>query len=93
MLSLARVLVRAPRLLVVDELSLGLAPVIVNDVYATLQKVRDGGTTLLIIEQYVDHALQIADSVVLLQHGQVIYDGSVDELGDISERLLSAKSP
>ena len=56
MLSLARVLVRAPRLLVVDELSLGLAPVIVNDVYATLQKVRDGGTTLLIIEQYVDHA-------------------------------------
>ena len=92
MLSLARVIVRAPRLLVVDELSLGLAPIIVDEVYATLQQVRDAGTTLLVIEQYVDHALRIADLAVLLQHGEVVYNGSVGELGDVSERLLSAKS-
>jgi branched-chain amino acid transport system ATP-binding protein len=89
MLSLARVLVRPPRLLVVDELSLGLAPIIIDEVYATLDQVRQEGTTLLLIEQYVGHALRIADSVVLLQHGEVVYDGSAGELGDIAERLLS----
>ena len=91
MLSLARVLVRSPRLLIVDELSLGLAPLIVDEVYATLDKVRQSGTTLLLIEQYVDHAIRISDAVVLLQHGEVAYEGSADALGDVTERLLSAR--
>ena len=90
MLALARVLVRPPRLLVVDELSLGLAPIVIDEVYATLEKVRQSGTTLLIIEQYVGHALRVADSVVLLQHGTVEYEGAAADLGDVSERLLSA---
>jgi branched-chain amino acid transport system ATP-binding protein len=90
MLALARVLVRPPRLLVVDELSLGLAPIVVDEVYATLEKVRQTGTTMLIIEQHVGHALRIADTVVLLQHGEVVYDGSANDLGDVSERLLAA---
>jgi branched-chain amino acid transport system ATP-binding protein len=93
MLSLARVLVRSPRLLVVDELSLGLAPIIIDEIYATLETVRQAGTTTVIIEQYVGHALRVADSVVLLQHGEIIYDGSTHALGDISERLLTANSP
>ena len=91
MLALARVLVRPPRLLVVDELSLGLAPLIIDEVYENLDTVRKSGTTLLIIEQYVGHALQIADSVVVLQHGTVEYAGSVADLGDISERLLAGR--
>ncbi len=90
MLSLARVLVQPPRLLVVDELSLGLAPIIIDEVYATLEKVRQAGTTLLLIEQYVGHALKLADSVVLLQHGEVVYDGPAADLGDVAERLLAA---
>ena len=90
MLALARVLVRPPRLLVVDELSLGLAPIVVDEVYATLDKVRQLGTTMLIIEQHVGHALRIADSAVLLQRGEVVYDGPVTELGNVSERLLAA---
>lgn len=90
MLALARVLVRPPRLLVVDELSLGLAPIIIDEVYATLEQVRRTGTTMLIIEQYVTHALRIADIAVLLQHGHVVYDGPSAELGDVSERLLAA---
>ncbi len=93
MLSLARVLVRSPRLLIVDELSLGLAPLIIDEIYATLETVRQAGTTLLLIEQYVGHALRIADAAVLLQHGEVVYDGSVAALGDVSERLLSARRP
>ena len=93
MLSLARVLIRPPKLLVLDELSLGLAPIIIDEVYATLQKVRETGTTMLIIEQYVGHALRLADSVVLLQHGEVVYDGAADDLGDVSERLMAAQQP
>ncbi len=75
MLSLARVLVDQPRLLVADELSLGLAPIIVDDVYATLARIRDAGTTILIVEQHVGHALALADDAVVLEKGCVMYAG------------------
>ena len=92
MLSLARVLVDPPRLLVVDELSLGLAPKIIDELYATLRRVNEAGTALLIVEQYVARAVSLAQSVVVLQHGEVVFDGSVDELGDASDRLLATHS-
>ena len=88
MLSLARVLVHPPRLLIADELSLGLAPIVIDEVYRTLQAVREAGTTLLIVEQYVGHALQIADEVVVLTKGRVSFQGATNELGDLSEWLL-----
>jgi branched-chain amino acid transport system ATP-binding protein len=88
MLALARVLADPPRLLVCDELSLGLAPIVVDEVYKTLKTIRDAGTTLLIVEQHVAHALSIADDVAVLVKGRVTYDGPVAELGDLSERLL-----
>jgi len=88
MLSLARVLVNPPRLLVVDELSLGLAPKIIDELYATLRRVNEAGTTLLIVEQYVARALSLAQTAVVLQHGEVVYDGSVADLGDAAEQLL-----
>jgi branched-chain amino acid transport system ATP-binding protein len=90
MLSLARVLVRAPKLLITDELSLGLAPVIIDEVYETLTSIRDSGTALLIVEQHVRQALSLADDVVVLAKGSVTLSGRVDELGDITERLLPA---
>jgi branched-chain amino acid transport system ATP-binding protein len=92
MLSLARVLVDKPRLLIADELSLGLAPIIVEEVYATLGRIRDSGTTLLIVEQHVSHALAIADEVIVLVKGAVSFFGPVAELGDLTERLLSGGS-
>ncbi len=88
MLSLARVLVHPPRLLIADELSLGLAPIVVDEVYRTLGAVRDAGTTLLIVEQYVGHALQLADEVAVLTKGTVAFQGPSDELGDLSQWLL-----
>jgi branched-chain amino acid transport system ATP-binding protein len=88
MLALARVLAKPPRLLVCDELSLGLAPIIVDEVYKTLAAIREAGTTLLIVEQHVGHALGIADDVAVLVKGRVTYDGPVAEMGDLSERLL-----
>lgn len=88
MLALARVLVEKPRLLIADELSLGLAPIVVDEVYRTLSTIRDSGTTLLLVEQHVHHALAIADDAVVLDKGEVTYWGPVNELGDIHERLL-----
>ena len=90
MLSLARVLVHPPRLLVADELSLGLAPIVVDEVYETLASVRDAGTAILIVEQHVGHALAIADDVAVLSKGRVAHASPVGELGDLEEWLLPA---
>ncbi len=75
MLSMARVLVESPKLLVADELSLGLAPIVVDEVYATLERLRGAGTSLLIVEQHVGHALALCDRVVVLDHGAVSWQG------------------
>jgi branched-chain amino acid transport system ATP-binding protein len=92
MLSLARVMVHPPKLLIADELSLGLAPIVVDEVYRNLAALRDAGTTLLIVEQYVGHALQIADEVAVLNKGTVAFRGPTDDLGDLSEWLLPSSS-
>jgi len=83
MLSLARALVVRPKLLLADELSLGLAPIIVDEVYDTLARIRDSGTSLLIVEQHVGHALAIADHVVLMTHGEVTWEGAPADAGDV----------
>lgn len=88
MLALARVLVHPPRLLIVDELSLGLAPIIVTEVYGMLARIKEAGTTLLIVEQLVSHALGIADEVVLLTKGRTTYSGPVAEVGDLDKHFL-----
>jgi branched-chain amino acid transport system ATP-binding protein len=92
MLSLARVIVERPRLLVADELSLGLAPIVVDEVYRTLEQIREAGTTLLIVEQHVHHALAIADDAIVLVKGEVAYSGPVSELGDLQSRVLGGGS-
>ena len=88
MLALARVLAVPPRLLVVDELSLGLAPRVVDDVYRALREIRDAGTSLLVIEQQLPRALELAEQLVVLRKGRVIAAGPVAELGDLARELL-----
>jgi branched-chain amino acid transport system ATP-binding protein len=89
MLALARVLVHPPKLLICDELSLGLAPIVVDEVYRTLGSVRGAGTALLIVEQHVRHALELADEVALLTKGRVAFAGPAEELRqDLVEKLL-----
>jgi branched-chain amino acid transport system ATP-binding protein len=75
-------------LLIADELSLGLAPIVVDEVYRTLGTIRDAGTTLLIVEQHVHHALGIADDAIVLVKGEIAYSGPVSELGDLQARVL-----
>lgn len=82
MLALARVLVAPPRLLVADEPSLGLAPRLVDDVFAALRAARDEGVTVLLIEQYVERALEFADDALVLQRGRVAWSGPAAEAGE-----------
>ncbi|MDD9368561.1 MAG: ATP-binding cassette domain-containing protein [Acidimicrobiales bacterium] len=82
MLSLARALGRDPRVLLADELSLGLAPKIVEQTYAALAQLREAGTALLVIEQHVSHALALCDRVAVLDHGTVSWTGPTSEAGD-----------
>ncbi len=89
MLSLARVLVQPPALLIADELSLGLAPIVVDEVYANLAALKAKGAALLVIEQHVEHALDLADQVVALNRGRVAYCGPPLPLADLAPFLLT----
>ena len=91
LLSLAKVLVVPPRILVADELSLGLAPVVVDAVYDGLREINRAGTALLVVEQQVDRALGLASSAVVLEHGSVAYEGSCQEALAAVERVLAAR--
>ncbi|MEA3077757.1 MAG: branched-chain amino acid transport system ATP-binding protein [Actinomycetota bacterium] len=81
MLAVARALMPAPRLLLVDELSLGLAPMIVNELYEILRNVNaDLGTSMLIVEQFVHMALENSNRAYVLSKGEVVMSGSSAEL-------------
>ena len=80
MLSMARVMVERPKLLVADELSLGLAPVMIDRLYESLARIRGEGTALLVVEQHVGHALRLCDRVAVLDHGLVSWTGRTDDL-------------
>jgi branched-chain amino acid transport system ATP-binding protein len=91
LLSLAKVLVVPPRLLVADELSLGLAPVVVDAVYEGLREINRSGTALLVVEQQVDRVLSLAQQAVVLEHGTVAFDGPSTEAMAAVERVLAAR--
>ena len=81
MLSLARVLAAPPKLLIADEMSLGLAPKMVDLVFESLMRIRDEGVTVLLIEQFVERALGFADEAVILRHGRVGWRGHARDAG------------
>jgi branched-chain amino acid transport system ATP-binding protein len=80
MLAIARALVTEPKLLMVDELSLGLAPIIVEELLGTLATLHEAGTTLLIVEQHATLAMQFASRVLFMEKGQVRFSGLGREL-------------
>lgn len=88
LLSLAKVLGDAPRIVVADELSLGLAPAAVDDIYGQLGALHHEGTALLVIEQQTDRVLSLADRAVVLDRGTVVYDGAPDGAGPQLARVL-----
>jgi branched-chain amino acid transport system ATP-binding protein len=80
MLAIARALVRGPSLLLLDEPSLGLAPVMVKVIYQTIRRIRDLGMTILIAEQSAHVALKVANRALVLETGRVAFQGDADAL-------------
>ena len=82
MLSLARALATDPAILLLDELSMGLAPLIVAELYAQVAAIAAEGVSVLVVEQFARTVLGVADTAVLLAHGTVRMAGKASEIGD-----------
>lgn len=91
MLAIGRALIAKPRLLLLDEPSLGLAPIIVQGIFASLRKIADSGVTVLLVEQNARAALKLADRGYVLEVGQIVMSGAASTLlqsPDIQEAYL-----
>ena len=70
----------SPKILLVDEMSLGLAPIIVEELFDLLKKIRQSGITILLVEQDVSTALSIADRAYVMQTGTIVLEGSAKDI-------------
>lgn len=89
MLAIGRALMGAPDLLLLDEPSLGLAPLVIRDIFTIIQKIKDDGRTILIVEQNAKQTLKIADYAYVLEIGKVKSEGKAIELLN-NQELVSA---
>jgi ABC-type branched-subunit amino acid transport system ATPase component len=80
MLSVCKAVMLEPELLLIDELSLGLAPVVVQELLEVVEGLRSTGVTMVIVEQSVNVALSIADRAVFMERGRVRFEGPAQEL-------------
>jgi len=96
MLAVGRALMSAPRLLMLDEPSLGLAPLIVRDIFATIERLRNEGTSILLIEQNARAALAVSDHGYVLETGALVLAGAASELAAdprVIETYLGNRKP
>jgi branched-chain amino acid transport system ATP-binding protein len=93
MLSLMRAYLAKPRVVLVDEASLGLAPLIVDSIFEFLGRIAASGVSLLVVEQYVSRALALAETVYLLNQGSIVFGGPVDDLDEEQIFALYAGEP
>ena len=94
MLAVGRALMAKPRVIMMDEPSLGLAPLVVKDIFSIIRRINDDGVTVLLIEQNANAALKIADRGYVLQTGNVTMTGTGTELlndESIKEAYLGKK--
>jgi branched-chain amino acid transport system ATP-binding protein len=87
MLSIARALLLNPRLLILDEPSQGLAPLIVKEVFRVVARMRDEGISVLLVEQNVRMSLEISDDAYVLENGQTVYSGTAEALRGDEARI------
>lgn len=90
MLAMARAYASNPRLILVDEASLGLAPIVVDEIFRFLAGAAESGSSLLIVDQFVSRALAMATRAYVLSRGEIVFDGTSAELqgGDVFQRYL-----
>lgn len=80
MLAVGRALMSRPRLIMADELSLGLAPIVIQELYRTLMNINKTGISILLVEQQVPMVMKVCDQVFVMEHGRVILQGKPSEL-------------
>ncbi|MBO6510679.1 MAG: ABC transporter ATP-binding protein [Roseibium sp.] len=80
MVAIGRALMSNPRVLLCDEISLGLAPVIIKDIYAALPKIKETGTSIVVVEQDIGQALKVADRVYCMMEGRITLEGAPSDL-------------
>jgi branched-chain amino acid transport system ATP-binding protein len=80
MLAIGRALMAKPKLIMMDEPSMGLAPIIVKNIFEEIRKLRDAGNTILLVEQNARAALRIADRGYVIETGQIVLEGTSEEL-------------
>ena len=80
MLAIGRALMARPKLLLLDEPSMGLAPLVVNEIFEVIKEISQEGTTVLVVEQNVRQALKIADYAYVLETGKMVLDGSAEDI-------------
>jgi branched-chain amino acid transport system ATP-binding protein len=80
MLAIGRALMAAPRLLLLDEPSMGLAPILVDEIFAVIKRISEAGTTILLVEQNAFKALGLASRGYILETGQMIKSGPAKDL-------------
>ena len=80
MVAIGRALMSLPSVILFDELSLGLAPIVVDDIYAKVREINRSGVTCLVIEQDTRRALAVADHVLVMLEGRVVLDGAPSDL-------------
>ncbi len=80
MLAMGRALMSRPRIILMDEPSMGLSPIFVNEIFDIIREVSEGGTTVLLVEQNAKKALSIADRAYVLETGRIVLDGKAQEL-------------
>lgn len=82
MLAIGRGIMSQPKILLLDEISLGLAPVVINDIYDKLQEIAETGLTMLIVEQNVTRSLSVSDYAYVILEGKVVMEGKSSELNE-----------
>ncbi len=87
MLAFARALVGEPKVLLLDEISMGLAPLVVNELYDVVGSLASEGITIVLVEQFVQTAMGVADHAALMVHGRIVRQGSPREIGEEAARL------
>lgn len=87
MLALVRPWLTRPKIVLLDEVSMGLAPLIVDEVYAFIRRLAADGISLLVVEQYVDRVRRFADHIYLMRSGEIRFSGPPDELGSDEDIL------
>jgi branched-chain amino acid transport system ATP-binding protein len=89
MLAIGRALMASPKIMLLDEPSMGLAPVIVQEVFRTIRRLKEEGMTMLLVEQFARTALEVADYAYVMERGQIAVSGTPAELRR-NERVLTA---